>query len=153
MAHIKVLLPQWGMGMSEGTLVKWLKSVGDTVAEDEPLAEVEAEKSTAVIESPGRRHDHGNTGERRYDSAGAHARRHHRKGLTRMPRGGRDALDRSPQADRDARSGGYAIGAFNMHNVETTEALVRAAEQAEAPVFLQVGRAIVPHMGLRRRSK
>ena len=27
----------------------------------------------------------------------------------------------------DARTGGYAIGAFNMHNVETTEALVWAA--------------------------
>ena len=40
MARIKVLLPQWGMGMSEGTIVKWLKAVGDTVAEDEPLAEV-----------------------------------------------------------------------------------------------------------------
>ena len=50
----------------------------------------------------------------------------------------------------DARTGGYAIGAFNMHNVETTEALVWAAEQAQAPVFLQVGRAIVPHMGLRK---
>lgn len=52
MARIKVLLPQWGMGMSEGTLVKWLKAVGDTVKEDEPLAEVEAEKATEVIESP-----------------------------------------------------------------------------------------------------
>ena len=31
MARIKVLLPQWGMGMSEGKLVKWLKAVGDTV--------------------------------------------------------------------------------------------------------------------------
>jgi ketose-bisphosphate aldolase len=49
-----------------------------------------------------------------------------------------------------ARAGGYAIGAFNMHNVETTEALVWAAEQAEAPVFLQVGRAIIPHMGVRK---
>lgn len=49
----------------------------------------------------------------------------------------------------DAVRGGYAVGAFNMHNVETTEALVRAAEQATAPVFLQVGRAIVPHMGLK----
>ena len=46
--------------------------------------------------------------------------------------------------------GGYAVGAFNMHNEETTEALVQAAEKAAAPVFLQVGRAIVPHMGLRR---
>lgn len=50
----------------------------------------------------------------------------------------------------DARAGGYAVGAFNMHNVETTEALVWAAEQARAPVFLQVGRAIIPHMGVRK---
>jgi fructose-bisphosphate aldolase class II len=49
-----------------------------------------------------------------------------------------------------ARTGGYAVGAFNMHNEETTQALVRAAEQANSPVFLQVGRAIVPHMGLRK---
>jgi fructose-bisphosphate aldolase class II len=48
-----------------------------------------------------------------------------------------------------ARSGGYAVGAFNMHNPETTQALIRAAEIADAPVFLQVGRAIVPHMGVR----
>jgi pyruvate/2-oxoglutarate dehydrogenase complex dihydrolipoamide acyltransferase (E2) component len=52
MPRIKVLLPQWGMGMSEGKIVKWLKAVGDNVAEDEPLAEVEAEKATEVIESP-----------------------------------------------------------------------------------------------------
>ncbi len=48
----------------------------------------------------------------------------------------------------DARAGGYAVGAYNMHNVETTEALVWAAEQAQSPVYLQVGRAIVPHMGV-----
>jgi len=47
-----------------------------------------------------------------------------------------------------AVAGGYAVGAFNMHNEETTQALVLAAEQGKAPVFLQVGRAIVPHMGL-----
>jgi fructose-bisphosphate aldolase class II len=49
-----------------------------------------------------------------------------------------------------AEAGSYAIGAFNMHNVETTEALVWAAEQVDAPVFLQVGRAIIPHMGVRK---
>lgn len=48
-----------------------------------------------------------------------------------------------------ARAGGYAVGAFNMHNPETTQALIQAAQRADAPVFLQVGRAIVPHMGLR----
>lgn len=50
----------------------------------------------------------------------------------------------------DARKGKYAVGAFNMHNDETTEALVRAAEQAHSPVILQVGRALVPHVGLKR---
>lgn len=50
----------------------------------------------------------------------------------------------------EARAGGYAIGAFNMHNDETTEALVLAAEQANAPVVLQVGRALVPHVGVKR---
>lgn len=50
---------------------------------------------------------------------------------------------------KKAQAGGYAVGAFNMHNPETTQALIRAAELADAPVFLQVGRAIVPHMGVR----
>lgn len=53
MARIKVLLPQWGMGMSEGKILKWLKGAGDTVTEDEPLAEIEAEKTTETLESPG----------------------------------------------------------------------------------------------------
>jgi fructose-bisphosphate aldolase class II len=54
------------------------------------------------------------------------------------------------QVITQARDGGYAVGGFNMHNDETTQALVQAAERAQAPVFLQVGRAIVPHMGLRK---
>lgn len=49
-----------------------------------------------------------------------------------------------------ARLGGYAVGAYNMHNDETCEALVWAAEKANSPIFLQVGRAIIPHMGVRR---
>ncbi|HET9826985.1 MAG TPA: biotin/lipoyl-containing protein [Nocardioidaceae bacterium] len=52
MAKIEVLLPQWGMGMNEGTITSWLKSVGDTVAEDESLAEVEAEKVEETLEAP-----------------------------------------------------------------------------------------------------
>ena len=50
--RVEVLLPQWGMGMSEGTITTWLKGVGDTVTEDEPLAEVEAEKVEETLESP-----------------------------------------------------------------------------------------------------
>lgn len=52
MARIEVLLPQWGMGMSEGTITTWLKAVGDTVREDEALAEVEAEKVEETLEAP-----------------------------------------------------------------------------------------------------
>jgi pyruvate/2-oxoglutarate dehydrogenase complex dihydrolipoamide acyltransferase (E2) component len=50
--RVEVLLPQWGMGMSEGSIIQWLKKVGDAVVEDEPLAEVEAEKVEEVLESP-----------------------------------------------------------------------------------------------------
>lgn len=52
MARVEVLLPQWGMGMSEGSIVTWLKKVGDKVVEDEPLAEVEAEKVEEILEAP-----------------------------------------------------------------------------------------------------
>jgi ketose-bisphosphate aldolase len=54
------------------------------------------------------------------------------------------------QLVEDARRGGYAVGAFNMHSDETTQALLQAAETAQAPVFLQVGRAVIPHMGVRK---
>ena len=37
------------------------------------------------------------------------------------------------QVISEARAGGYAVGAFNMHSEETTEALVQAAEQAASP--------------------
>jgi len=52
MARVEVLLPQWGMGMSEGSITTWHKKVGDTVAEDEALAEVEAEKVEETLEAP-----------------------------------------------------------------------------------------------------
>ena len=52
-----------------------------------------------------------------------------------------------------AQAGGYAVGGFNMHSDETAQALVTAAEQAHSPMFLQVGRAIVPHMGVRAAAE
>lgn len=48
----EVLLPQWGMGMDEGTVLEWFKKEGDEVSEDEPLAEIEAEKVTETLEAP-----------------------------------------------------------------------------------------------------
>ena len=49
---IEVNLPQFGMGMTEGTIVAWLKNEGDPVAEDEEIAEVEAEKATVMVVAP-----------------------------------------------------------------------------------------------------
>lgn len=49
---VEVLLPQWGMGMSEGTINTWYKKVGDEVIEDEPIAEVAAEKVDEELLSP-----------------------------------------------------------------------------------------------------
>lgn len=52
MAKLKVLLPQFGMGMQDGEIVRWLKSVGDAVADGEPLVEIEAAKTTVEVPSP-----------------------------------------------------------------------------------------------------
>ena len=49
---VEVLLPQWGMGMSEGLVVQWNKKVGDTVTEGEMLAEIETEKAAQELEAP-----------------------------------------------------------------------------------------------------
>ncbi len=48
----EVNLPQFGMGMTEGTLVQWLKAEGDPVVEDEEIAEVEAEKVNVMVVAP-----------------------------------------------------------------------------------------------------
>lgn len=52
MKKIEVLLPQWGMGMSEGTVVSWHKKVGERVEEDEALADIESAKVEDTVESP-----------------------------------------------------------------------------------------------------
>ena len=52
MPKVKVLLPQWGMGMSEGTVTKWYKKIGDEINEEEPIASAEAEKAEDDILSP-----------------------------------------------------------------------------------------------------
>ena len=48
----EVRLPQYGMTMHEGTIVTWLKGVGDPVTEGEPLAEVETDKVTMEVLAP-----------------------------------------------------------------------------------------------------
>ena len=51
MAH-SVVMPELGESVTEGTITQWLKSVGDTVAVDEPLLEVSTDKVDTEIPSP-----------------------------------------------------------------------------------------------------
>src|SRR3989442_5083265 len=47
-----VIMPQMGESIAEGTVVKWLKKVGDYVERDEPLLEISTDKVDAEIPSP-----------------------------------------------------------------------------------------------------
>ncbi len=49
---IEVLMPQMGESITEGTITKWLKNVGDTVSRDEPIFEISTDKVDAEIPSP-----------------------------------------------------------------------------------------------------
>ncbi len=48
----EVLMPQMGESITEGTITKWLKKVGDTVQRDEPIFEISTDKVDAEIPSP-----------------------------------------------------------------------------------------------------
>ena len=53
MSNIEAItVPQWGLTMTEGTLVKWNASEGDAVQEKGEIAEIETEKIVNVLESP-----------------------------------------------------------------------------------------------------
>jgi len=47
-----VPMPQMGESITEGTITKWLKKVGDTIERDEPLFEISTDKVDAEIPSP-----------------------------------------------------------------------------------------------------
>ena len=47
-----VKLPELGESVTEGTITRWLKQVGDTVEVDEPLLEVSTDKVDTEIPSP-----------------------------------------------------------------------------------------------------
>jgi 2-oxoglutarate dehydrogenase E2 component (dihydrolipoamide succinyltransferase) len=51
-AGTPVLLPALGESVTEGTVTRWLKNVGDNVALDEPLVEVSTDKVDTEIPSP-----------------------------------------------------------------------------------------------------
>ncbi len=50
---VEVVMPQMGVSVSEGTILRWLKQEGDTVAADEPLLEISTDKVDTEVPSPG----------------------------------------------------------------------------------------------------
>ena len=50
---IEVVMPQMGVSVSEGTIVKWLKAEGETIEADEPLLEISTDKVDTEVPSPG----------------------------------------------------------------------------------------------------
>ncbi len=49
---------------------------------------------------------------------------------------------------QDARRGGWAVGGFNVYNLESARAVVQAAEELRAPVMLQTSGGAAAHVGL-----
>ena len=45
-------MPKLGFDMAEGTLVRWVKQVGENINKGDVLAEIETDKATVEVESP-----------------------------------------------------------------------------------------------------
>ena len=51
-AAVDILVPTMGESVTEGMVAQWLKQPGDTVAQDEPVVEVETDKVTLEVNAP-----------------------------------------------------------------------------------------------------
>jgi 2-oxoglutarate dehydrogenase E2 component (dihydrolipoamide succinyltransferase) len=49
---IEIKVPDMGESVSEGTIARWFKAVGEAVAADEPLVEIETDKVTVEVPAP-----------------------------------------------------------------------------------------------------
>lgn len=52
MAEFKVELPKMGESVAEATITTWLKAVGDTIEEDEPIVEIATDKVDSEVPAP-----------------------------------------------------------------------------------------------------
>jgi len=91
-----ITMPKWGLTMTEGTVVGWLKQQGQRFAEGEEILEIETPKITNVVEAP---------------SAGTLRRIVAQAGAT-LPIGALLAVvapDEVPEAEIDAFVAGFAV--------------------------------------------
>jgi 2-oxoglutarate dehydrogenase E2 component (dihydrolipoamide succinyltransferase) len=52
MADVEVILPKMGESVAEATITTWLKEVGDTIEEDEPIVEIATDKVDSEVPAP-----------------------------------------------------------------------------------------------------
>ena len=50
---VNIKMPKWDLSTREGKITRWFKQEGDTVAKGEDLFEVETQKRTNTVQSPG----------------------------------------------------------------------------------------------------
>ena len=106
-------LPDLGEGLTEGEIARWLVAEGDEIAEDQPLVEVQTDKTTVEIPSPAAGKvasilvAEGATVPVGNGARGDRRRRHRRRGAAR-PRGGGDDRARRCCTRRRPRPGDAA---------------------------------------------
>lgn len=52
MSNYKLVLPKLGESITDATIITWLKNVGETIAEDEPICEIATDKVDSEVPSP-----------------------------------------------------------------------------------------------------
>jgi pyruvate/2-oxoglutarate dehydrogenase complex dihydrolipoamide acyltransferase (E2) component len=52
MTTTRLIIPKSGMGIEEGTVLRWLKKAGERVEKGEPIVEIETAKATQELEAP-----------------------------------------------------------------------------------------------------
>ena len=111
---MNVLMPQLGETVAEGTVANWHKKVGDTVAVDELLFDVETDKVSMEVPVDRGGRDHENPGAGRHDGGRRHRARGHRE-RRRSERVSAGRAARGPCPAVAARRIGGAHGTLPPH--------------------------------------
>ena len=122
-----VVMPQMGESIAEGTIVRWIKKVGDTVDRDEPLFEISTDKVDAEIPVAGRRRPHRDPRQGRRDGSGQQRRggdrrRPDRSAGRNASRGRRSRSAAGPSRRRDADGRQPRAGAAGGRQPHRTDA-------------------------------
>ena len=105
---VDVVMPQMGVSVSEGTITRWPKQVGEPVEADETIVEISTDKVDTEVPSPAQRHRHGAARRRGRDGAVEHPHRRDRSGERGTAERRAGAAGRPDSAEADAGPRGRA---------------------------------------------